>query len=45
MHICVKFDEHWLHHLRYTGPTGMHVIFADFAIRLTFDGFCGVFLV
>ena len=43
MHVCVKFDEHWLHHLDCTASAGIHAIFADFAISLTFNGFCGVF--
>ena len=43
MHVCVKFDEHWLHHLDCTASAGIHAIFADFAISLTFNGFCGAF--
>ena len=43
MHVYVKFDEHWLHHLHCTASAGMHVIVANFAIRLTFGGFFGGF--
>ena len=43
MHVCVKFDEHQLHHLDCTASAGIHVTFADFAIRLTFDCFLGFF--
>ena len=39
MHVCVKSDEHWLHHLDFTASAGIQVIVANFAVRLTFGGF------
>ena len=39
MHVCVKLCEHWLYNLDCTASAGLHVIFADFAVRLTFGVF------
>ena len=44
MHVFVKFDEQGLHHLDCTASAGIHVIVANFAVRLTFGVFWWFYL-